>query len=178
MHDSVALARDPRARPLGTPALGAARAFLLDGRHLLRDGARAHEGELDDAHGSAAVPARLRIGKRPVADDAGAHGVASGAPLRPPGDAHALGERDRAHLSARSPGTQGELGNDEPAQHVGNTAGAEARLGERGEKRTADRGEALVGEDLDLCGVAEAGHVVLTSSMEPTGVLEHGRLPE
>ncbi len=54
---------------------------------------------------------------------------------------------------------EGELGDDEPAQHVGGPAGAEAQLGERGQERPTDGGESLVGENLDLGRVAEVVHV-------------------
>jgi len=152
-----------------------ARALILQGRHFLRNGAGTHEGEFDHPDGAAPVATRLGIGERPVADDAGAHGVASGAPLRPPRDAHARCESGRPYLSPGSPRTEGELGDYEPAQHVRSPTSAEARIGERDEEHTADRRKALVGEDLDLSGVAEVGHAALASSMEPTNVLEHGR---
>lgn len=81
-------------------------------------------------------------------------------------------------IAARPPRAEGELGDGERVQHVCGPASAEARLGKRGQERTADRGEALVCEHLNLGGVAGVGHVTLTLFVELTGMLEHGRPPE
>jgi hypothetical protein len=97
-------------------------------RHLLRHGASPHERELHHPHRTAAVAARMWIGKRRVTDNASAHCVPASPPFRPTGDAHARRERRRAHLTPGPPGAEGEVSNDEPAQHVGAAAGTQARL--------------------------------------------------
>ncbi len=164
----------PHLTPRLAPTLGTAGALFLLGHDLLRHGPGSNEGQLHHPNRTAAVAAGLRIGERPVADDAGGDRVAAGTPLGPPGDAHARSEDGRAHLTARTPGTEGELGDDEPAQHVRSPACAEAGLGEGSQERAADCGEALVGEDLDFGRVTGVGHK-RGLSVEPPGPLEGGR---
>lgn len=100
------------ALPAAAAALRAACPLLPVGRRPLGHRPGAHEGELEDAHGAATVAARLGIGKRPVAHDAGPDGVSEGAPLGPARDAHALGQLGGSNLAAvaGAPGAAGRGG--------------------------------------------------------------------
>ena len=160
--------------PCLAPTLGTASALFLHGHDLLRHGTGSNEGQFHHSNRAATVAARLRIRKRPVTDDAGGHCVTPGAPLGPPGDAHARRERGRTDLTARTPRAEGELGDHEPAQYVRRPACAEAGLGEGGQECAAHGCEPLVGEHLDLGRVAGVGHKRGLSA-EPPGPLEGGR---